>query len=124
MGGGLTYGMEILGLIPANRTWQIGKLGEGASVGPSTPKSVLDARVSSAALKEKYGHLNAEQRGARIDDLSTENYNRILADDLSQVNYVYRAIDADLIDIYRTQSNISGRFGSPTYFQLKVGETH
>lgn len=60
-------------------------------------------------------------RMARIDELATSNYNRLLAQDLSAQGYVYRGVNASMIDIYEAQGAITGRGGSPTYFSLDVG---
>jgi len=62
-------------------------------------------------------------RMARIDELSTTNYNKILAQDIAASDSVYRAIPESMIDIYRTQGGISGRGGSATYFSLEGGAT-
>ena len=54
-------------------------------------------------------------------ELAANNYNRLLTQDLSTNGYVYRGVNANMIDIYEAQGAIAGRGGSPTYFSLGVG---
>jgi hypothetical protein len=62
-------------------------------------------------------------RMARIDELSTANYNRLLQNDLAGSDHVYRAVPENMLDIYRAQGSITGRGGSPAYFSLEGGES-
>jgi hypothetical protein len=86
---------------------------------------VVDLEVSAL---QRIASNNAVDTGsaarmARIDQMAENNYNRLLMQDLNTQSYVYRGVNANMIDIYEAQGGISGRGGSPTYFSLDVGDT-
>jgi hypothetical protein len=92
---------------------------------PIRINNALDSEISAL---QRIAANNAVATGsaarmARIDELVANNYNRLLTLDLSTQEYVYRGVNANMIDIYEAQGGITGRGGSPTYFSLDVGST-
>lgn len=85
--------------------------------------SFVDTETS--ALRKISAYISVDTGSAtrmgRIDELVASNYNRLLTQDLSAQGYVYRGVNADMINIYEAQGAITGRGGSPTYFSLDVG---
>lgn len=63
---------------------------------------ISEANTRSAYLVEKYGSLTFEQRMARIYELSSANYNRIIVNDLSQQEFVYRVVKSSDLKILRS----------------------
>lgn len=85
----------------------------------------MDSEVSALKRITANGQIEtgSSARMARIDDLVTQNYNRILMRDLGNSEYVYRSVNSEMIDIYEAQGRITGRGGSATYFSLDLGLT-
>lgn len=85
--------------------------------------ALVDAEVSALQRIAANNSVDtgSAARMARIDELTTANYNRLLQNDLAGTDYVYRAVPENMLDIYRAQGSISGRGGSSTYFSLEGG---
>ena len=84
---------------------------------------IAEARATSAMLREKYGAMTSAERMARIDELAGSNYNRLLAQDLSNQEFVYRLVKSSDLRHYEAAGAISGRAGSPTYFALDTADS-
>lgn len=105
-----------------SRAAQAGMLDVGA-VGASNP--LVDSEVNALRRIAVNNSIDtgSAARMARIDELTTANYNRLLQNDLSGSDYAYRAVPENMLDIYQAQGSISGLGGSPTYFSFEDGES-
>mgnify|MGYP006393427051 FL=1 len=98
-----------------------GRLAQSAT--PTRDALVAANRARTAALRSQYGGLSSAERMTRIDTLASANYNRLLERDLSQVEYVYRGVSLEVLDIYRETGRISTPRGQATYFSIEGGST-
>jgi hypothetical protein len=134
LGDTITTGLSIAGetAIVAGGLAPIAGFRGTASISEGSLLRGLDSVTNSALVDSEVSALRriaannsvdtgSAARMARIDELTTANYNRLLQNDLAGADYVYRAVPENMLDIYRAQGGISGRGGSPTYFSLEGG---
>jgi hypothetical protein len=112
-------GEGLLGGVTGKYAWQAGKYG-----GSLAYKGIDNfGNGLSNAIFDGLSNSPTEQLIRQVDAAIGVKYNKMLSIHLSDSDFVYRQIDAGLVDIYKAQGGITGIGGHPTYFSLEGGTT-
>jgi len=87
--------------------------------------TTIDSEISAIQnLGQRSVSAESLARRARIDEISNGIYQRQLLTDLGDVDYVYRGVSSDLLDIYKVTGKITDPSGRPnSYFSLEYTDT-
>lgn len=98
------------GIMPGARVGALGRTGGlGSGVASSARADIIaEANARATYLEGKYGALTSEQRMARIDELSFNNYMRIATEDIGSQPVIYRYLTEAGYKIAQLRGSISG----------------
>jgi hypothetical protein len=95
------------GLIGPERQLTSGLIGPERQL-PAATGGPAPGQSRGAYLRQKYGHLSGEQRAARIDELSRQNYARLLDEAINKQEYVYRYLTQSGYEASVTHNSVAG----------------